>query len=310
MPHYRFAVDREGEGRLDKYIANRMSDLSRSRVQQLIENADILVNGGAKRASYSLAAGDLISVHVPREEPDLPTPEDIPLDVVFEDEDLLVINKQAGLVVHPAPGHPSGTVVNALLAHRPDIAAADIDPQRPGIVHRLDKDTSGLLVVAANWATQRALQAQFKAREVEKAYLALLHGHLTPNHAAIEAPIGRDPHNRKRMSVLQEGGRYARTEYKVQEYLADFTLVEATLITGRTHQLRVHFASIGYPIVGDEKYGRRREEIEAPRQLLHAQRLTLTHPRTGERLTFHAELPADFFRILRSLRAEDAEEST
>jgi len=310
MPHYRFAVDREGEGRLDKYIANRMSDLSRSRVQQLIENADILVNGGAKRASYSLAAGDLISVHVPREEPDLPTPEDIPLDVVFEDEDLLVINKQAGLVVHPAPGHPSGTVVNALLAHRPDIAAADIDPQRPGIVHRLDKDTSGLLVVAANWATQRALQAQFKAREVEKAYLALLHGHLTPNHAAIEAPIGRDPHNRKRMSVLQEGGRYARTEYKVQEYLEDFTLVEATLITGRTHQLRVHFASIGYPIVGDEKYGRRREEIEAPRQLLHAQRLTLTHPRTGERLTFHAELPADFFRILRSLRAEDAEEST
>jgi 23S rRNA pseudouridine1911/1915/1917 synthase len=305
MPHYRFSVDRESEERLDKYVANHMPDLSRSSVQRLIENGDILVNGDAKKASYSLAVGDLISVHVAPKEPNLPMPEDIPLAVVFEDEDLLVVNKQPGLVVHPAPGHPSGTLVNALLAHRPDIVQADIDPQRPGIVHRLDKDTSGLLVVAANRETQRALQAQFKAREIEEAYLALLHGHLTPKHAAIEAPIGRDPRDRKRMSVLQEGGRYARTKYEVQEHLADFTLVEAKLITGRTHQLRVHFASIGYPIVGDEKYGRRREETEAPRQLLHARRLAFTHPRTGERLTFDAELPADFYRVLRSLRAED-----
>ncbi len=305
MPCHRLAVEEESKERLDKYVAERMPDLSRSRVQRLIESGDIRVNGEVKKASSSVAVGDLIRVHIPPEEPDLPTAEEIPLDVIYEDEDLLVVNKPPGLVVHPAPGHPSGTLVNALLAHRLDIARADANPQRPGIVHRLDADTSGLLVVAANQETQSALQAQFKAREVEKVYLALLHGHLTPAHAAIEAPIARDPHHRKRMGVVH-GGRYARTEYRVREHLGDFTLVEAKLITGRTHQLRVHFVSIGHPIVGDEKYGRRREEIRAPRQLLHAQRLTFTHPRTGERVTFEAELPSDFRRVLASLRAEDA----
>lgn len=304
MPRYCLSVDEERDERLDKYVANRMSDLSRSKVQRLIENGDILVNDEGKKASYSPRAGDLIRVHVPPQKPRLPKAEDIPLDVIYEDDDLLVVNKPPGLVVHPAPGHPSGTLVNALLAHRPDIAEADADPRRPGIVHRLDADTTGLLVVATNRETQSALQAQFKAREVEKAYLALLHGHLSPLHAAIEAPIGRDPHDRKRMDVVR-GGRYARTEYRVQKRLRNFTLVEAKPITGRTHQLRVHFASIGHPIVGDEKYGRRHEKIEAPRQLLHAQRLTLTHPRTDERLTFEAELPPDFRGVLASLRAED-----
>ncbi len=304
MSHYRFSVDEKGGGRLDRYVADRLSGLSRSKVQRLIENGHILLNGEVKKASYSLAVGDSIQLHIPPEEPRLPQAEDIPLDVVYEDDDLLVVNKPPRLVVHPAPGHPSGTLVNALLAHRPEIAEADANPQRPGIVHRLDADTSGLLVVATNRETQSALQAQFKAREVEKAYLALLHGHLTPDHAAIEAPIGRHPHDRKRMGVVR-GGRYARTEYRVQEHLQDFTVVEAKPLTGRTHQLRVHFSSIGYPIVGDDKYGRRREEVGAPRQLLHAQRLTFTHPGSDERLTFETELPPDFRRVLEHLRSED-----
>ncbi|MFP3897258.1 MAG: RluA family pseudouridine synthase [Anaerolineales bacterium] len=304
MTRYRFSVDEESDERLDKYVAERLTGLSRSKVQRLIENGDILVNDEVKKASASVVIGDSIRVHVPPEEPRLPQAEDIPLEVVYEDDDLLVVNKPAGLVVHPAPGHPSGTLVNALLAHRPDISRADANPQRPGIVHRLDADTSGLLVVATNRRIQSALQAQFKAREVEKAYLALLHGHLSPSHAAIEAPVGRDPQDRKRMGVVR-GGRYARTEYRVQKHLREFTLVEAKPITGRTHQLRVHFSSIGYPIVGDEKYGRRHEAVGAPRQLLHAQRLIFTHPRTGERLTFETELPPDFRRVLEHLRFED-----
>ncbi|MEA3408022.1 MAG: RluA family pseudouridine synthase [Chloroflexota bacterium] len=309
MFRYSLSVDEASDERLDKYVAIRVPALSRSKIQRLIESGYILVNGEVKKASYSPAVGDLIRVRVPPKRPDVPKAQDIPLDVVFEDDDLLVVNKPAGLVVHPGSGHPSGTLVNALLAYRPDIARADVNPQRPGIVHRLDADTSGLLVVAANREVQAALQAQFKAREVEKRYVALLHGHLTPAHAAIEAPIGRDPHDRKRMGVMREG-RYARTEYTVKEHLGDFTLVEARPITGRTHQLRVHFASIGYPIVGDDKYGRRHEQIRVPRQLLHAQRLTFTHPRTEERLTFEVKLPPDFRSVLQSLRAGDEKGSS
>ena len=213
----------------------------------------------------------------------------------------MVINKPAGLVVHPSPGHEAGTLVNALLAHRPDLVRANLDPQRPGIVHRLDRETSGVLVVAATAQVQRALQQQFKSREVEKIYLALVYGRLLPLRAAIEAPIGRDPRDRKKMKVLREG-KYARTEYHVREHLAESTLLEATLLTGRTHQLRVHFASIGHPVVGDRVYGPRHQRIDAPRQMLHSWRLRFSHPITKERMEFAAPLPEDFDRVLKALR--------
>jgi 23S rRNA pseudouridine1911/1915/1917 synthase len=224
------------------------------------------------------------------------------LDVVYEDEHLMVINKPAGLVVHPAPGHAADTMVNALLAYRPAVTAADADPARPGIVHRLDRDTSGLLVVAATRAAQDALQATFKSRRVAKIYLALVFGTVELERAAIEAPLGRDPRQRQRMAVLTEGGRAARTNYAVRERLPGATLLEAGLITGRTHQIRVHLASIGHPVVGDRVYGPRRQAIVAPRQMLHAWRLELAHPITGAPLAFEAPLPADMAAVLEGLR--------
>jgi len=306
-------------GRLDRYLADECPELSRAMVQRLIKGGDISVNGAPTKASYYPAPGDLVRVRLPSLAPSQPAPESIPLRIIFEDHDLLVIDKPAGMVVHPGPGHPSGTLVNALLAHRSDLRRADLDPQRPGIVHRLDRDTSGLLVVAANRDTQLALQAQFKARQVFKAYLALVHGRLMPESGAIEAPIGRHPRNRRRMAVLSGGGRYARTEYRVREYVAGCTFVEAMPQTGRTHQLRVHFASIGHPVVGDGVYGRRRsatsprrsetspdfceQRVAVTRQFLHAWQLSFVHPATGKNLEFTSELPADLARSLEELRA-------
>ncbi len=293
----------ESATRLDLYIVAHQPDLSRSVVQRLIKNDLVLVNDKPTKASYYPVPGDVIKVELPSRSTSLPAAEDIPLQIVFEDQALLVINKPPGLVVHPGPGHPSGTLVNALLAHRPEIVNADLDPQRPGIIHRLDRDTSGLLVVAANRAAQSALQAQFKSRDVQKTYLALLYGRLSPAEAAIEAPIGRDPKDRKRMKVLRQGGRYARTEYAVREHLPGATFAEVRLLTGRTHQLRVHFASIGHAVVGDRIYGPRQQRIAAPRQFLHAFSLQLTHPVTQETLQFSASLPKDLEAVLRALRS-------
>ena len=292
------------EGRLDRYIADHLPQLSRSLVQRLISEGQVLVNEAPIKASYYPLPGDLIQVRVPPQTSPPLTAERIPLRILFEDDDLLAVDKPAGIVVHPSPGHLTGTLVNALLAYRPDLLRADLDPQRPGIVHRLDRDTSGVLVVAVNREAQAALQAQFKAHQVKKTYLALLYGHLTPQTGAIESPIGRDPDDRKRMRVTAEGGRYARTEYRVREFLPGCTLVEAQLLTGRTHQLRVHFRAINHPVVGDHVYGYRRGTIASPRQFLHAWRLALTHPTTGARLEFTAELPADLAAVLRELRAQ------
>ena len=292
----------EPNTRLDRFIADRCPGLSRSEAQRLIKRGQVLVNGLASKASYYPLEGDLIRVELPSQAPLVPLAERIPLRIVYEDEHLLVVDKPAGLVVHPAPGHASGTLVNALLAHRPDVANADLDPERPGIVHRLDRDTSGVLVVAATRQAQSSLQEQFRSRQVEKAYLTLVYGRLVPEEAAIEAPIGRDPRHRKRMKVVTEGGRYARTEYRVRENLPGCTFAEARLLTGRTHQVRVHFSSIGHPVVGDRVYGRRRQQIDAPRQLLHSWRLAFTHPRSGEELRFAADPPADFGMVLDGLR--------
>jgi len=305
MPEYQLQID-EPQGRIDRYLVQRIPTLTRSAVQRLIDEGEVLVNGRPTRASYHPAPGDAVTVHVPAAEPTLPQPEPLPLNVVYEDEDLLVIDKPAGLAVHPGAGRTSSTLVNALLAYRPEIARADLDPQRPGIVHRLDRETSGLLVVAAHREAQAALQAMFKRREVHKVYLALVHGALFPERGAIEAPIGRDPVHRRRMAVVAEGSRYARTEYRVREMLADSTLIEVTLVTGRTHQIRVHLASIGHPVVGDRVYGRRREAIATPRQFLHAWRLSFEHPVRREPMSFEAQLPADLAAVLDRLRRERA----
>jgi 23S rRNA pseudouridine1911/1915/1917 synthase len=293
--------------RLDKYLADRVPDLSRSAVQKLIGSGRVTVDGEVAKPSHKVRQGEEVVLLLPVEESADLLPEAIPLDIVYEDQALLVVNKPAGMVVHPAPGHPGGTLVNAVLAHCPQLAAGDDD--RPGIVHRLDRDTSGLILVAKSERARRALQRQFKERQVRKAYLALLDGHLQPAWGRVEAPVGRDPHHRQRMKVLA-GGREAATEYHVLEQFAhqvgpaagDYTLIEAQPITGRTHQIRVHFASVGHPVVGDEVYGRRKTTLPVPRQFLHARRLGFKHPSTGQRLDLEAPLPEELESVMELLR--------
>jgi 23S rRNA pseudouridine1911/1915/1917 synthase len=296
------------KGRLDRFLAEGVPDLSRSAAQRLIDGGQVSVNGEAAKASYKIRKGDHVVAYLPSGDPTELVAEAIPLSVVYEDSDLLVVDKPAGMVVHPAPGHSGGTLVNALLAHCPELESSDDD--RPGIVHRLDRDTSGLILVAKTEKARRALQRQFQDRLVSKAYLALLDGHVQPSWGRIEAPIGRDPRYRQQMAVLQ-GGREAVTEYHVLEQFShqtgpaagDFTLVEAGPKTGRTHQIRVHFSSIGHPVVGDSVYGRRRAQLPLPRHFLHAWRLGFKHPRTGQRMNLETPLPPDLSAVLELLRA-------
>ncbi|GAB4414446.1 MAG: RluA family pseudouridine synthase [Anaerolineales bacterium] len=292
-----------GGVRVDKYVAEAVPDLSRAAVQRLIGEGRILVNGAVVKASYRLEPGDTISVEIPPPVDVSIAPEPIPLDIVYEDADILVVNKPAGMVVHPAFGHASGTLVNAVLAHCPDLAGVGGE-LRPGIVHRLDKDTSGLIVVAKGDAALRDLQAQFKGREVQKAYLALVEGHVSPPTGLIDAPIGRDPRARKKMAVVPRGGRQAQTEYRALEFYDAHTLVEAHPLTGRTHQIRIHMAFIGHPIVGDPVYGFRKQRAKAPRLFLHAARLAFRLPSTGEWREFQAPLPDDLAAVLARLRAQ------
>lgn len=293
-------AEREGV-RVDKYTAEAVPELSRAAVQRLLDEGRILVNGSAVKASHRLSAGDTISVQIPPPVEVEIAAEAIPLDVVYEDTDILVVNKPAGMVVHPAYGHDSGTLVNAVLARCPDLAGVGGE-LRPGIVHRLDKDTSGLIVVAKGDAAMRNLQAQFKGREVRKVYLALAEGHVSPPTGTIDAPIGRDPRARKKMAVIQRGGRESQTEYRVLETYDEHTLVEAHPLTGRTHQIRIHLAFIGHPIVGDPVYGFRKQRVKAPRLFLHAARLAFRLPGSGEWREFQAPLPADLAPVLDKLR--------
>ncbi|MDX9830232.1 MAG: RluA family pseudouridine synthase [Anaerolineae bacterium] len=298
--------------RLDRFLAGQVPDLSRSAAQRLIDEGRVTVNGEPARSSYKVRAGDQVVVLLPGDDgvQEL-RPEAIPLHVVYEDDALLVVDKPAGMVVHPAPGHTGGTLANALLAHSPALAGLDLpsSEQRPGIVHRLDRDTSGLILLAKTEKVQRALQQQFKDRRVDKAYLALVHGHLQPAWGRIEAPIGRDPQHRQRMAVLP-GGREAVTEYHVLEQFAwqtgpaagMYSLVKAEPRTGRTHQIRVHLASVGHAVVGDPVYGRRRTHLPLERQFLHAGHLGFQHPVTGQRLELDTPLPADLAGVLELLR--------
>ena len=290
-------ADRPGE-RLDLFVVRKLPGLTRSRVQKLIEEGAVVVNGAHAKPSTRLEAGQAVAVSVPAAVEARAAAEPIALDIIYEDADLIVINKPAGMTVHPAPGHPSSTLVNAILAHCDDLSGIG-GVLRPGIVHRLDRDTSGVILVAKNDAAHNALARQLKARTVEKVYIALVEGTPKPVEGLIDAPIARDPRNRKRMAVV-EGGRESVTEYRVVERFRGYALVEARPKTGRTHQIRVHLAAIGHPIVGDGLYGRPSELVG--RQFLHAERIACDHPLTNERVRFEAPLAADLRRALAVLR--------
>jgi len=292
-------ADRGGE-RLDSFVARRCPELSRSYAGRLIDEGLVTLDGRQAKRSEQVGAGTTVSVTIPPPETIDLAPEDIPLTIIYQDGDIIVLDKPAGLTVHPAPGHPSGTLVNALLAACPDLRGI-AGTLRPGIVHRLDKDTSGLMVVAKNDRAQRSLQRQLKDREVLKTYLALVQGVPKPAEGLIEAPIGRHPKNRKKMAVVA-GGRDAATKYRVREEIAGgrYSLLEVQPITGRTHQIRVHMSALGHAIVGDATYGRRSAVIE--RQFLHAHKLAFAMPLGGRTVEFVSPLPADLREALRRLQ--------
>jgi 23S rRNA pseudouridine1911/1915/1917 synthase len=291
--------------RLDRYLAEQLPDLSRSRIQQLIDDNQVMVNGvtcTSKKATVK--QGDRIQVRIPEARPLALTPEPIPLDILYEDEHLLVVNKPSGLVVHPAPGHPEGTLVNALLAHCPDLVGIG-GVQRPGIVHRLDKDTSGAIAIAKTDQAHQHLQAQFKAKTARRQYLGIVYGSPGTESGIVDQPIGRHPVDRKKMAVVppEKGGRGAVTHWQVLERLGNFTLMQFQLETGRTHQIRVHCAFSGHPIVGDPVYGSGRSVgVNLTGQALHAWKLRLQHPITGEWLETIAAPPPEFATLLRVLR--------
>lgn len=294
--------------RLDRLIAGHVPDVSRSQAQRLIEGGNVTVNGIViERPAHTVAAGAELVVDVPAPAPATAVAEDIPLDIIYEDDDVIVVNKAAGMVVHPAAGHASGTLVNAVLGHDPDLEGVG-DEARPGIVHRLDKDTSGLILIAKNDRAHRDLQAKFADRRITKIYQALLDGWPPTDTGRIEAAIGRDLRDRQRMTVVPAAkGRMAITEYKVLERFETrgrgrHSWVEVNLLTGRTHQIRVHFAYLRCPIVGDTVYGHAKPSLPIGRQCLHAARLTLALPGKRKPVTFEAPLPVDMEHLFDSLR--------
>jgi 23S rRNA pseudouridine1911/1915/1917 synthase len=299
--------------RLDTFLRARLPMLSRGAIQRLIAGGDIRVNGETVKPTHHPHAGERIEIDWPEAKPAEAQPEDIPLDILYEDECLLVVNKPPGLVVHPAEGNLEHTLVNALLHRCAGQLSGIGGVKRPGIVHRLDKETSGCLVVAKNDSTHVALATQFASRKVEKVYHAILCGELSRASGEIRARIARHPSHRKRMAVTDGRGRDAHTSYGVVERLQSATLVEARLHTGRTHQIRVHFQHLGFPLVGDLTYGNRQnqrlEELtgySAPRQMLHAHLLTVVHPRSGEEMTFRAAWPEDFKDAVAALQVRPA----
>ena len=299
---YEFTVTDSGE-RLDKLVVEQVPDLSRAQIQALIKEGRVTVNGAAVKAGIKLRGGEVIRVSVPAPQVTEIVPEAIALSVIYEDADLAVIDKPAGLVVHLGTGIEGGTLVNALLARYPEVAAMQNGEGRQGIVHRLDKDTSGLIVVARTDVAQRRLAKQFQDRAVDKTYIALVERTPKTLTGRIEAPIGRDHQQRKRMAVVREG-KPAITEYRVidTEFAEGQALVEVHILTGRTHQIRVHMAFIGCPVVGDTVYGFRKQRVGLKRHFLHAARLAFTHPTTGDRLQFESPLPAALKDTLEKLR--------
>lgn len=310
-----YTVSKEGAGkRLDVYLSEVESGLSRSAVAKLIESGEVTVDGASVTKKYLVKEGDAVSLNLPEPEEYSAEAEDIPLDVVFEDEDIIVINKPQGMVVHPAPGNYSGTLVNALLWHCRDSLSGIGGVMRPGIVHRIDKDTSGLLVVAKNDMAHKALSEELGYHGIEREYHALVRGGFKEEVGKVDLPIGRHPIDRKRMAVRRDDpqAREAITHYEVIESFGGISYLKLNLETGRTHQIRVHMSHLGHPLLGDVTYGGGSTPFEkkhAPHlsgQALHAKRLTLTHPRTGERMTFECPLPENFERLLEILRGKES----
>lgn len=289
--------DADGKIRLDQYLAAHLPELSRSRIQSLIKSGDVLVNGTPAKPKNPVSRGDSITVRIPEPEPAEARPQDIPLDILYEDEDVVVINKESGMVVHPAAGNPDGTIVNALLHHCGDLSGIG-GVERPGIVHRLDKDTSGCLVIAKNDGAHQSLTAQFAARSTEKRYLAVVQGIPAQSSGTVFTHIGRHPVNRLKMAVVNPGtGKAAITDYDLlcADPATDSSLVLCTLHTGRTHQIRVHMLHLGHPLIGDPIYAKpARQKAKPGRLMLHAWRLGFDHPRMGKRMEFEAPIPPEY----------------
>ena len=295
---YQFVIQDE-KGRIDKVLTTKISSLSRSRIQELVQDRNILVNGKKVKTSYKVQKNDLVSVSVPKLKPLAVIPEDIPLDIIYEDQDVIVVNKPQGMVVHPAAGHPDHTLVNALLFHTKNLAESP-EGFRPGIVHRIDKDTSGLLMVAKNAFSRESLEKQLAQKTNKRLYLAIVHGNFSEKSGTIEAPIGRDHYNRKKMAVV-ENGKNAVTHFTVLEQFQKFSLIRCQLETGRTHQIRVHLAYIGHPVAGDPLYGPH-HTLKGNGQFLHAQVLGFKQPHLGKWLEFEAQPPQIFLQQLTDLR--------
>lgn len=293
-------ADRPGE-RLDVFLVRQQPELSRSHVQKLIEDGRVLADGRPRKANFRLNGGEQVELFLPEPEPVEIPAEDIPLDILYEDAELIVINKARGMIVHPAAGVTKGTLVNALLFHCKDLSGIN-GKLRPGIVHRLDKDTSGVMVAAKSDRAHLDLAEQIRLKSAHRVYQAIVYGNIREASGIVEGAIGRDPQDRKRMAVVREHGKPAVTEFRVLERFGNFTLVECSLRTGRTHQIRVHMTKIGHPLLGDLKYGPKKHPFSIEGQALHSCSLSFVHPVTKEEMLFHADLPEDMQKILSTLR--------
>lgn len=302
MDLYLFVVQENQQMRLDKYLSEQFPEQTRSYLQKLIKDNLVLVNGKSVKTGYQLSAGEEISVELPEPKELNVEPQKMDLDIVYEDEDVILINKPKGMVVHPAPGHTTDTLVNGLLYHCKDQLSGINGVARPGIVHRIDRDTTGILIVCKNDTAHQSIAKQLKEHSITRRYRALVHGNLKEDKGTVEGPIGRHPVDRKKMAINERNGKPAVTHYEVVERFGNYTYIECALETGRTHQIRVHMASIGHPLVGDEVYGPVKCPFNLQGQCLHAMVFGFVHPRSGEYLEFSAELPEYFQELLEKLR--------
>ncbi|NCC15489.1 MAG: RluA family pseudouridine synthase [Clostridia bacterium] len=299
MEYFTFGAEREDVGcRIDVFIAENMEIISRSGVQRLIEEGHVRLNGAAVKANYKLREKDVIDVEIPEAKTVEILPENIPLNILYEDKDVIVVNKPQGMVVHPAPGHTTGTLVNALLYHCGDELSGINGEKRPGIVHRIDKDTSGVLMIAKNDTAHQSLAEQLSEHSITRKYNAIVFNGFQEDEGTVDQPIGRNPLDRKKMAITQKHSRKAVTHYRVIERMGNFTLIEAQLETGRTHQIRVHLTFIGHPLLGDMVYGPKKQPFQLDGQALHARVLGFVHPTTGQYMEFEAPLPESFEKLL------------
>lgn len=302
MENYLFEIQEDQQMRLDKYLAEQFPEQTRSYLQKLIKDGEVTVNGKNVKTGYQLSKGDEVSVNIPEPKELDVEPQKMDLDIVYEDDDVILVNKPKGMVVHPAPGHTTDTLVNGLLYHCKDNLSGINGVARPGIVHRIDRDTTGILIVCKNDMSHNSIAAQLKEHSINRRYRALVHGNLKDDTGTVEGPIGRHPIERKKMAINEKNGKPAVTHYTVLERFGNYTLIECKLETGRTHQIRVHMTSIGHPLVGDEVYGPAKCPFKLQGQCLHAMILGFVHPRTGEYMEFSADLPDYFEDLLRKLR--------